>query len=190
MTPKRPSWTDYLLGIAKCVARRSHDHQTQHGCVLAAPDHSILSTGTNGHCRGGKDDEGLPKNRPVDHSLEANANSKYPWMLHSEENALANANGQIKGTNATAYITGKSCFHCMQLLWQNGVRHIIEIDKYGWKKDELEAANRERFLRTYDMKVEQVTPDLSWLVDMVLEDPDLRPILDKKLAEKAACCND
>lgn len=161
----RPSWSDYFAGIAKIVSRRSHDTQTQHGCVIVGPDHRIISTGTNGFPRGMKDDKRLPTTRP----------RKYAWMLHSEENAVANATGSLEGS--TAYITGKACLHCMMVLHQHGVKRIIQKDGYGWTKDEAEAADRAEFLSQTYMNVTDVKPDLSWLVDMVLDDEELRSIL-------------
>lgn len=165
----KPSWQDYLLGLAKCVSKRTSDSQTGHGCVIVGPDHRIISTGCNGFPRKMKDDSALPNTRP----------EKYPWMLHAEENAISNANGPLEG--GTAYITGKSCLHCMMLLWQNGVKKIVQKDGYGWTKDEAEAANRNLFLEQSGMEVIDIKPDLSWLVDMVLEDEELRAILMSRL---------
>ena len=48
----RPEWDDYFLGIAQVVAQRSHDAQTQHGCVITDANHRIIGVGYNGFPRG------------------------------------------------------------------------------------------------------------------------------------------
>ncbi len=168
----RPNWNDFLLGLARVVSRRSPDSQTKHGCVLADDNHRVLGVGYNGFPRGMKD-VGLPTTRP----------DKYSWMDHSEENAVANC--VLRPEGATAYITGKSCFSCLKELWRNGVKKVVQVAGYGWAKDEEESKLRERLIQETGMIVEDLTPDLSWLVDMVLEDKELRAILDQKLAVKA-----
>ena len=75
----RPEWDDYFLGLAKAVSLRSHDIDTQHGCLITDPDHRILGVGYNGFPRG-MDDSLLPTHRP----------EKYHWMIHAERNALSN----------------------------------------------------------------------------------------------------
>lgn len=149
----RPSWQDYLLGLAVCVSKRSPDSQTQHGAVLVSQDHRILATGYNGFPRGLKDDSVLPTTRP----------EKYPWMIHSEVNAMASANGPLDG--ATAYVTGPPCFNCLLLMWQNGIKTVVHIDGYGWAKDEKEEALKKEFLLQSGMSVTKVKPNLSWLED-------------------------
>lgn len=153
----RPTKQDYLLGLAKVASRLSHDTQTQHGCILANDQHQVLAMGCNGFPRGGLNDASLPSVRP----------DKYPWMIHSEQNALANAQGNVEGS--TAYITGKSCFSCMIHLWQNGVRKLIEADTFGWQKDNEEAPLRQKFLENYKIQIEQVKPDYLWIIDLAAD---------------------
>ena len=59
------------------MAQRSHDAQTQHGCVITDANHRIVGVGYNGFPRG-LDDSSLPTTRP----------EKYHWMIHAEINAL------------------------------------------------------------------------------------------------------
>ncbi len=165
----KPTWSDYLLGLAKVVSQLSPDAQTKHGCVIVGSDHRILSTGCNGFPRRMKDDSKLPTTRP----------EKYSWMLHSEENAICNANGPLEG--GTAYITGRACKHCLMLLWQKGVGTAIQIDGYGWQKDAAEAVERQQFIDGTGMQVIDVTPDLNWLADLVVNDPVLLKLVQSKL---------
>jgi dCMP deaminase len=150
-TDQRPSWDDYLMGLAKAASARSHDLQTKHGCCLVGPNHNVLSMGCNGLARGLKDDMAMPRTRP----------DKYPFMLHAEENAVANATGSL--ALATAYVTGRSCLHCMQVLWQHGVRKIVQSAVRGWEKDEEEEGLKRLFLEQSGMEVVEMVPKLSWL---------------------------
>lgn len=184
----RPSWNDYLLGLAKAATARSHDENTQHGAVATNDNHQILSMGCNGLVRGLKDDSRMPTGREKKKYVGYGPNgydefetNKYPFMIHAEENLLANSNGSLRG--ATVYITGSSCLHCMQLLWQHGVKKIIQVNGYGWSRDDEEAPLKRLFLQQSGMQVENVTPDLTWLVDLVLNDPDLKKIVEQKLSK-------
>lgn len=163
----RPAWTDFLIGVAKVISRRSHDTQTKHGCVIADKRHRILGVGYNGFPHGMNDQE-LPNTRP----------EKYPWMDHSEENAVANC--VLRPEGGTAYITGKACFGCLKELWRNGIRHVVQVEGYGWQNDQEERPLRERFIKETGMVVEDYKPDLSWIVDLVLEDPELNALLYKR----------
>lgn len=108
------SWDHTFLLEAWAWSKRSHDAQTQNGCVIVR-NKRILSTGYNGFVRG-IDDTALPNLRP----------HKYPFMMHAEQNAICNAaqNG-ISLDGATAYLTSEPCITCLQLLWQAGIVRII-----------------------------------------------------------------
>jgi deoxycytidylate deaminase len=112
---KKISWhTSYLLD-ALYWSTRSHDSQTQCGCVLVAPDMTPISHGYNGFIRN-IDDYVLPSVRPA----------KYPFMIHAEANAVYNACRQGKSTvDATAYITAEPCLNCLQALWQVGISKVV-----------------------------------------------------------------
>lgn len=110
----RLSWDETFLYQAYIASFRSHDAQTQCGCVLAR-DNTILSTGYNGYVRGLYDDV-LPNVRPW----------KYDFMVHAEHNAILNcARNGISTLGATAYITGEPCNWCLQYMWQVGITRII-----------------------------------------------------------------
>lgn len=115
----RPSSHDTFLLIAHVVSKRSHDARTQHGCVLVDQAGHIVATGYNGFIRE-IDDSILP-------NLEKD---KYPFMLHSEHNAVLSCARQGKSTNGLiCYNTGPPCLNCYQILWQAGISRIICGDK-------------------------------------------------------------
>lgn len=119
----RTGWDHTFLREAILWADRSHDADTQCGCVLVR-DKTPLSVGYNGFIRD-IDDTVLPNIRPY----------KYPFMLHAEWNAILNCARQGKSTlEATAYVTTKPCFICFQSLWQAGITRIVYTD-YSMSKN-------------------------------------------------------
>jgi len=147
----RPIWTDYFLGLAKVISQRSHDVQTQHGCVITDSNNRILGLGYNGFPRG-LDDTLLPNSRP----------DKYPWMIHAERNALSNCT--IRPENGIAYVTGQSCNDCIMALWQEGVRKVVMTNNHGTHLfDEKAQKIFDTFVSMSGIEIEYVEPNLSWL---------------------------
>lgn len=147
----RPSWTDYFLGLAKVVSQRSHDMQTQHGCVITDSNHRILGVGYNGFPRGLNDKE-LPNTRP----------EKYPWMIHAERNALSNC--IVRPENGIAYVTGQCCNDCIMALWQEGVSTVVMSNNHGTHLFDENAKNRfDTFVKMSGINIMYLEPNLSWL---------------------------
>lgn len=110
----RNSKHEYFLLLTYLVSIRSTDPQTQCGCVLVNDDGTIIGTGYNGFVQGIRDNV-LPNLRP----------DKYPFMIHSEHNAiLACARHGISCDGAIAYVTGPPCCACLQYLYQAGIKAI------------------------------------------------------------------
>ena len=81
------SWDGYFLGLAALASFRSKDPSTQNGACVVDPDSlSILAMGYNGFPRGCSDDE-----FPWARSGESKGQTKYPFVEHSERNAIFNA---------------------------------------------------------------------------------------------------
>ena len=74
----RPTWDDYFIGLAYHASLRSHDSQTQVGCVIVS-DNKAIGMGYNGFCSN-VEDEDLPTTRP----------QKYVYIVHAEQNAVSN----------------------------------------------------------------------------------------------------
>jgi len=147
----RPSWNQYFLGIAKIVSLRSHDCQTQHGCVITDQNHRILGVGYNGFPKG-LNDSLLPNTRP----------NKYPWMIHAERNALSNC--VIRPDDGIAYVTGQCCNDCIMALWQEGIKQVFMMDCHGTHLFTQEQKQQfQIFVSMSGMKINYLKPDLSWL---------------------------
>tara|TARA_Y100001963_G_scaffold45011_2_gene63348 strand:+ start:5487 stop:6014 length:528 start_codon:yes stop_codon:yes gene_type:complete len=121
---KPDEWDNIFFSEAVLWSRKSHDSQTQCGCVLVK-NKTVIATGYNGFMRE-IDDSSLPSVRP----------EKYPFMIHAEANAIYNCAREGKSTlGATAYITAPPCTTCLQMLWQCGVHNIYFSDLSSPKGD-------------------------------------------------------
>lgn len=140
-------WNTYFLLLAKLISLKSPDTQTKHGTVIVK-DKRILGCGFNGYPAGLKYDFKIPVVRP----------DKYPWMIHSEVNAVSNC--VLRPEGGTAYVTGEPCNNCLLTLWQNGVRLVRHIDSHGsYLIDEKERKFRDEFLWQSEMKLEKFDLD-------------------------------
>ncbi|AZZ37255.1 hypothetical protein CIK05_10805 [Bdellovibrio sp. qaytius] len=115
-TNMRPSKVANLMNLAEVVAQRSHDAETHVGALLVSnKTGAILATGFNGFVRGANDTE-LPNTRP----------DKYPYMVHAEQNLIANcARHGISMDDCTVVCTHSPCVVCMRLLFQCGITEVL-----------------------------------------------------------------
>ena len=117
------SWDEYFMGIALLAARRSKDPNTQVGACIVSEDNIIISTGYNGMPKGCSDDE-FPWDRE-------GAQTKYPYVVHAELNAILNANGRdLRGSRL--YVALFPCNECAKAIIQSGVKEVLYLsDKYA-----------------------------------------------------------
>ena len=118
------NWDEYFMGIAMLAAKRSKDPNTQVGACIVSPDNIIISTGYNGMPKGCSDDE-----FPWARSGQENE-TKYPYVVHAELNAVLNANGRdLRGSRL--YVALFPCNECAKAIIQSGIREIVYLsDKY------------------------------------------------------------
>ncbi len=118
------SWDEYFMGIAMLAARRSKDPSTQVGACIVSKDNIIISTGYNGMPKGCSDDE-FPWER-----TGAENDTKYPYVVHAELNAILNASGRdLRGSRI--YVALFPCNECAKAIIQSGVREVLYLsDKY------------------------------------------------------------
>ena len=156
MTEKRKdyiSWDEYFMGVALLASRRSKDPNTQVGACIVDESNVILTTGYNGFPVGCSDDE-----FPWDREGE---NTKYPFVVHAELNAILNASGKsLKG--ARIYVDLFPCNECAKAIIQSGIKEVVYLsDKYadtpGVKASKL-------MLTTAGVKLTQFRPHIEELV--------------------------
>ena len=118
---KRPSKIKLAMMHAEIEALRSHDAETQVGAVLIHNvSGAIIAMGCNGFVRGAPDWK-LPNKRP----------DKYKYMVHAEENLIANcAKHGISTMDCTLICTLSPCVRCMRLIYQCGIKRVIVKELY------------------------------------------------------------
>lgn len=131
-------WNEYFMGIAILTAMRSKDPSTQVGSCLVDKHNRIISTGYNGLPMGWDDDD-----------FEWNRDgkwlqTKYPYVIHSEVNAILNANGYYDWESSALYVTLFPCNECAKHIVQRGIKKIYYLeDKY--KGEDSNKAAKEIF---------------------------------------------
>ncbi|MBE5735652.1 MAG: dCMP deaminase family protein [Clostridiales bacterium] len=118
------SWNEYFMGIALLSAKRSKDPNSQVGACIVDSNKRIVSMGYNGFPNGCSDDC-LPWGR--DGGM---LDTKYAYVVHSELNAILNANTNVRG--CTLYVTLFPCNECTKAIIQSGIKELYYIsDKYA-----------------------------------------------------------
>lgn len=130
------SWDEYFMGVAALSAKRSKDPSTQVGACVVNDDKRIIGIGYNGFPTGCSDQE-FPWGK-TDNYL----NTKYPYVVHAEPNAILNCSASTKGS--TLYVTLFPCNECAKLIIQSGIKKVVYgSDKYHDKDSYI--ASRKMF---------------------------------------------
>lgn len=129
-------WDETFMQMCRVIAQRSKDPNTQTGACIVSNENIIISFGYNGFPRGCGDDK-LPWDRTGEF-----ADTKYPYVVHAEENAALNASQSTEG--AKMYCNLFPCNECAKVIIQKGIKEIIyEDDKYHDTKEAI--ASRKMF---------------------------------------------
>ncbi|MBP5197714.1 MAG: dCMP deaminase family protein [Lachnospiraceae bacterium] len=120
------NWDEYFMGVAHLSGMRSKDHNTQVGACIVSRNNKILSMGYNGFPAGCSDDD-FPWSRDDEDQMK----TKYPFVTHSELNAILNyRGGSLEDTKI--YVSLFPCNECAKALIQAGIREVIyDSDKYN-----------------------------------------------------------
>ena len=110
------TWDEFFMGVAEIAAKRSKDPNTQVGAVLVDDSHRIVGVGYNGFPRGCEDDEFPWSKEGAAHE------TKYPYVVHAELNAILN---QTLKTGTILYTTLSPCSECAKAIIQAGVRKVV-----------------------------------------------------------------
>lgn len=118
------TWDEYFMGLAHLSAKRSKDPSTQVGACIVSPEKRVVGIGYNGFPNG-CDDDVFPWDR------EGNfADTKYPFVVHAELNAILNSTQNLKG--CSLYVSLFPCNECAKAIIQSGISRIVyESDKYA-----------------------------------------------------------
>ena len=141
------NWDEYFMGVALLAAMRSKDPSTQVGACIVDGDNRILSTGYNGFPYGCSDDE-----FPWDRTGERN-DTKYPFVVHAELNAILNARGKNL-SGAKIYVDLFPCNECAKAIIQSGIKEVVYLsDKYAHTLDTIAS---KRMLKSAGISLRQL----------------------------------
>ncbi|MCL2560534.1 MAG: dCMP deaminase family protein [Turicibacter sp.] len=128
------SWDEYFMSVANLSSLRSKDPSTRVGsCIVNARNH-IIGVGYNGFPVG-ISDEDFPWEREGDF-LE----TKYPYVVHAEQNAILNAHGSVYGCRI--YTSNFPCHECAKYIIQAGIKEVIYMRERGSDDNSKTAAKR------------------------------------------------
>ena len=128
------SWDTYFMGVALLSSKRSKDPNTKVGACIVNGAKRIIGIGYNGFPFGCSDDE-FPWARD-----KGFLDSKYPYVVHAEPNAILNSTASLEG--ATLYVTLFPCHECAKLIIQSGIKEIVYISDKNANDDTTVASKR------------------------------------------------
>lgn len=127
-------WNEYFMSLAHLSAKRSKDPNTQVGACVVNKDKKVVGLGYNGMPYGCNDNE-YPWDREGSYS-----ETKYPYVVHAELNAILNSESSLK--NCSIYVSLFPCNECSKAIIQSGIRKVYyESDKYA-ETDSVVASKR------------------------------------------------
>ena len=109
-------WDKVWMEMAKIMAMRSKDPDTQVGAAIVSPDNRSVHFGYNGFPANIKDTKERWK-RPI----------KYSYTSHAEMSCLLTS--PMNSIGATLYLTLFPCSNCAKHIIQAGIKKIIYLDK-------------------------------------------------------------
>jgi dCMP deaminase len=127
-------WDETFMLMCNLIAQRSKDPTTQVGACIVSDKNIIISFGYNGFPRGCSDDElpwGVRKGKFAD--------TKYPYIVHAEANAVLNAHHTTE--DAKIYCNLFPCNECAKIIIQKGIKEVIFDNEYD-HTEEADVAHR------------------------------------------------
>lgn len=127
------SWNEYFMSIAKLSSYRSKDPNTKVGACIVNGENKIVGVGYNGLPWGCEDEEFPWETRDGDLH-----DTKYPYVVHAELNAILNSTSNLKGSRI--YVSLFPCHECVKAIIQSGIVEILfEDDKYLGTQSDMAA---------------------------------------------------
>ena len=147
------------MSIAVIASLRSVDPNSKVGSVIVSPENKILGVGYNGFVTG-IDESKLSLSRDGTW-----LSSKYPYIVHSEVNAIVNSVVQSL-RSSRLYCTLFPCNDCTKILAQAGIKEIIylsnkheESDMYIASKRLLDLSNI-NYRQLNDFNIKKIIEDI------------------------------
>lgn len=147
---KHINWDEYFMALAEISAMRSKDPNTQVGATLVNTNNRVIGLGYNGMPKGNDNFPWQREGKPID--------TKYPYVIHAEMNALLNATVSVNGSRL--YVSLFPCSNCSKLIAQSRIEEIIySSDKYKGLEDNIIAKNifKNSNIKTRQIKKMKIT---------------------------------
>ena len=127
------SWDEYFMGISLLSGMRSKDPSTQVGACIVDKNNRIVSIGYNGFVNGCSDED-FPWEREGEF-----LQTKYPYVVHAEQNAILNARGKsLEG--CSIYVNLFPCHDCARNIIQSGINKVYYLDDKYAETDSIKAS--------------------------------------------------
>lgn len=134
------SCDDIFMMIAKVIAQRSKDPSTQTGAVVVDKNNNLAGMGYNDLPRGVKDNL-FPWGKDYGENKQNIHNTKYPYIVHAEINAILNAGRPIE--EGTMYCLLFPCSECAKIIIQSGIKKLIyEDDRYELNRNNFSISKK------------------------------------------------
>ncbi len=130
------SWDDYFMAMALLAGLKSKDTYSKNGTVIVDKHKRIISTWYNGFVAG-INEESLSR----DKTAENYRDTKYPYILHSEENAILHA-PHVYLEWCTLYCKKFPCNECAKKIAQKKIKKIVYYELKHPEKDMYVASKR------------------------------------------------
>jgi dCMP deaminase len=148
-------WDNYFMGIALLSAQRSKDPNTQVGACIVDESNKIVGIGYNGFPIGCSDEK-----LPWDREAENVNDTKYPYVVHAEVNAILNSTKKLDG--AKIYIGLFPCNECAKIIIQSGIKEIIYISDKYCDSDSVKASKK--MIDMAGLKTRKLETDIKKLI--------------------------
>jgi dCMP deaminase len=124
-----------FINMALSISSLSKDENTKVGSIIVDKNGKVVSVGYNG-APGGIDDNKIPHSRDNktlrlsnDYSSIGITKStwetnKYPFMIHSEVNAILTCDDRSRLVGATLYCTHFPCTSCATVIATSGIKKV------------------------------------------------------------------
>lgn len=129
---------ELFMNMARLIAKRSKDPNSQVGCVIVSKNDRILSLGYNGFPNGCSDDE-FPWIRE-DYENQF-LNTKYAYVVHAELNAILNFRGPSL-EDSILYVSLFPCNECCKAIIQSGIKKVVYGNNKYKDTDSIKASVR------------------------------------------------
>lgn len=108
--------------IACIAAKESKDPSTQVGACIVSKDNRVISTGFN-HNPTNWDENEFPWRNDV--SVIGEENTKYPYIIHAELDAISKCSNLYDIKDGTIYVTLFPCTNCAKAIVSFGIKKVV-----------------------------------------------------------------